>query len=139
MVSLTWQRDLVPSQVKFIELLESILVTVDHDPALKQMLTNRTGAGYWTEKMPDIKSHLDRCKALFTSENVPAEPEPPAGTNPPAGAGCQPDGQTPLEPRTLTTVEKIATGLFPQTPIDELTAWCTVAERKVKRSCDILV
>ena len=150
MKSLTWQRGFLPSQLRFVELLEELVSTRNLDKSLRQRLINKEGVSDWIDRMPEIETAMAHIKEAFLKETEPAvslddEKEPPKVAGEAGGGdGCQPAAGTsaPENEEVLTELppdQWLAARLFPKTPWRELAPWVTQATRKVSRTCDLFV
>ena len=154
--SLAWQRSFLPNQLKFVELLETILVTDQFDAGLRKRLKNREGVSDGIERMTELEEPLANIKELFDKEMQQAAEEEAARVAAEADTaekenGCQPGAdssagtgdpkvpKTDVEKEELTPEQEVASILFPKTPWEQVKPWVTQATRKIKRHCDLYV
>jgi len=144
MQSLTWQRPLKPSNIRFLEILESVMVGDFYDEQLRAQVNHRRAPADYHMNMPHLKNDLYDVQDMFEKEMEPIVDEPTPTAAVPAGSQQEGDGQQPVslmdfaEPWTqespATPIQKTATRLFPKTPLAVLGPYITAAERRVKRT-----
>ena len=87
MRSLAWKWDLRKSSIRFLEILEALMVGGQYDDQLRVHVNNQRSAADFHNNMADLKTDLSDVQEMFDQE-VEAS-KPPAPTPPPAVSPTQ--------------------------------------------------
>ena len=132
MVTLTWQQSMKPSNIRFLEILEMLLVGEQYDDNLRTQVNNSRSPAEYHLHMSELKKDLDEVQELFNKEMEELQ----RGVAPPSAvsqqtAGLQPPTPEPVEKSEL---QKLAEVWYPKTPFAALGPFIIAAERRIKRT-----
>ena len=132
MRNLAWQRGLPQSAIRFLEILEGILVGKQYDESLRVQVNNSCAPSDFVANMVDLKKELADVHSKFMEEVELAKPPPVRSANSP-GAPPTNAGQADEEEEELSYLDKAVAELFPKASQSALKPFITAAERRVQR------
>ena len=134
MNNLAWQRDLPKSAIRFMEILEGVLVLKHYDDPLRVQVNNSRAPADFIVNMSGLRKDLDDVKCMFDAEVEAAKPvltvKPTADSLAPLPRAGE---RSDEEPPEVSRLEKVVAKLFPKVPYVSLKPFITAAERRVQR------
>ena len=138
MQSLSWQRPFRKSNIRFLEILEAIMVGDTYDDQLRAQVNNSRSPSEYHVNMADLKKDMADVQAIYDEEVEALKAQMPVvNTIPddPVGAGAEPQtGSGAASDPPLSGTQKMAASLFPKVPFAALGPYIIAAERRIKRT-----
>ena len=138
---LSWQQGWLPSQLKFLDVLDTVFGDTI-DKSLRSQVNNHRSPSDLIAYLPEIKELLDAVKVLHDGEVAPAaEAQKPDESTANGAEKATPatqlqpimaDSQTVVDEPTAE--QKVAASLFSKTPTAKMQSWITAAERQIART-----
>ena len=132
MKSLAWQRPLKQSNIRFLEILEGLMVGDNYDDQLRVQVNNSRSPAEYHMCIADLKKDLAYVQALYDEEMeaiAAAVPLPLLAFNP---EPLQPPPEAAAS-EEVSSMQKMLGCLFPKVSFAALGPYIIAAERRIKR------
>ena len=132
MRDLTWQAPMKQSAIRFLEVVENVLVGSLYDESLRLQVNNHRAGSDYIHNMTDLKKDLDEVLGLFNAELEEVNRQARAAVSPVEAPTTAADDEPPAPEKS--PMEKLADVWYPKTPFAALGPFIIAAERRVKRT-----
>ena len=133
MKSLAWQRPFKKSTIRFLEILEGLMLGEAYDEQLRVQVNNSRSPAEYHVNMSDLKKDLADVQTLYDEEIEVAAPPQTL----PAASQDNTEQAPPAEPAAaseeVSSMQKMLSAMYPKVPFAALGPYIIAAERRIKR------
>ena len=137
MSSLSWQRPFRKSNIRFLEVLETLMVGDTYDEQLRAQVNNSRSPAEYHVNMADLKRDLAEVQTMYDEEAAALQAQMPAVAIGDDGGSLTSADAVPASAASDSQVsgtQKMAASLFPKVPFAALGPFLIAAERRIKRT-----